>query len=90
MSEAINKVNLVRVKDSRIQAVEHKEYAVLEGGQLYTYRQYSSTSISSSNVSFANVNPPSPNIFTNKVFLCQMVYNIALTQAILMAKVINL
>lgn len=82
MSESINPVKIVKVKDGRLEVPEHKEYAVIEGGQMYTYRMYDHTSISGSNVSFSNINPPSDSTLVNKVFLCSLVFEVIINMTL--------
>src|SRR5947207_896627 len=82
MSQAINPVKIVKVMDSRLESAENRDYAVLMGGQMYTMRPYSATSISASSFSFTNINPPSDNIFVNKVILVKNTYDINLTAAL--------
>lgn len=83
MSLAINPVKVVKVKDARIETSERREYAVIEGGQMYTMQVYDATSMSTSNMSFSNINPPADNSIVNKVVLVEVKYLVTLNANIL-------
>lgn len=59
---AYQKLNTVEVKDPRICVNHDKEFAILKGGSQLLYKQYTSTSVSNSNISWS-APPPSGNVF---------------------------
>jgi len=66
MSESISRLNLVKVSDARISDVEKKTYLLVEGGQVYTRRFFGHSSISTSSLSFNNINPPDLKTYVSK------------------------
>ena len=59
---AYQKLNTVEVKDPRICVNHEREFAILKGGSQLLYKQYTSTSVSNSNISWS-APPPSGNVF---------------------------
>ncbi len=59
---AYQRLETVEVKDPRICVTHQREFAILRGGSQLLYKQYTSTSISNSNISFS-APPPSGNVF---------------------------
>lgn len=72
------KLNTVEVKDPRICVNQKKDFAILRGGSQLLYKQYTSTSISNSQISWS-APPPSGNIFLSKVFWCYLPFRLTFT-----------
>jgi len=79
MSESLVKMNVVTVNDSRLSVEGQQTYAIINGPQISLSKPYNSTSISSSNVSFNNINPPSTSVFVSKEFLLTVTYLVNFT-----------
>jgi hypothetical protein len=79
MSEAINKMNIVVVGDSRLQTEEKQTYAVIKGSTVSLMKAYASSSLSSSSVSFNNINPSNYSTFVSKQFDIQVSYLVTFT-----------
>ena len=76
MSESLNRLNIVKVRDHRLASGELNNYAVLESAQNVTRRVYNSTSISGSSLSFNNINPPNAKVFVDRQFNLNITYEV--------------
>lgn len=69
MSESINPMKLVKVLDSRLSAGRIDQYTVYQGASEITYRSFPSSNLSSSNITFNNINPPDKTFVDRTVYL---------------------
>lgn len=76
MSESLNRLNLIKVRDHRLASGELNNYSVLESAQNITRRVYNSTSISASSLSFNNINPSSAKVFVDRQFDLNITYEV--------------
>ena len=76
MSESINPMNIVKVIDNRLTAGRINEYAIEQGASSITYRAYPSSNLSTSNLTFNNINPPSSETFVDRTVYCQVKYQV--------------
>jgi hypothetical protein len=65
MSLSYQKLDAVCVKDPRTIINNKRDYAVLEGGSQFTFKQWTSTSIANSGIQFS-APPPSPDIIVDR------------------------
>jgi len=69
MSESINPMKIVKVLDSRLSGGRINQYAIEQGASEITYRSFPSSNLSSSNVTFNNINPPDKTFVDRTVYI---------------------
>lgn len=79
MSESVSQLKVIKVSDNRINDNDEKTYCIVQGGQLYTRRYFNYTSLSTSSISFNNVNPPNMTTYVSKYIPVTMTWVITFT-----------
>jgi hypothetical protein len=78
MSDSFNQMQTVGVRDSRLDLSKEQQYAVVSSGPVILHKYFNYTSISSSSLSFNNINPGA-DVVLSKIFKLTLQYLVTFT-----------
>ena len=79
MSNSINPLQIVKVSDPRTESSMQQTYAVIEASENVVHKEFPYSTLSSAQISFNGVNPPSSRIYVSKKFTMGLQFQITIT-----------